>query len=221
MPFPTTPILDNFNRADSSSIGGDWSQFMRSGSYDMGISSNQEYNPDAEYNGLYHDAAQFGPDCETYVTVAVLPPYENYFALYIRLKDVTVDVWNYDGYQAGLWRYDNAGNDRLNLTIRRVDDNVLTQLGAGVDIGDHGNGDRLGIRAVGSSLELWYDDGAGWELRATRTDGTYGAAGYVGFFHPSEGTMRLDDFGGGNYESFVRQHGRLLTINEGMKLNLR
>ena len=77
----------------------------------------------------------------------------------------------------------------------------------------------MGIRAVGSTLELWYDDGAGWEKRTTAADSTYPTAGYLGLFCYGENSSRWDNFGGGNY--FVSQNGRLLFINQGVELNFK
>jgi len=201
MGFPHTSVLDDFDRANSSTtIGGDWTMFMRSaGSYDMGISSNQAYNPDAEYNGLIYDAAQYGPDCEVYVTVATLPDLDSVgLKLYARLKDVTVDAWNYDGYRILFYPYASGGT-KISLNICRVDDSVETQLGASVQGFAGANGDKFGMRLRGSTIDGWFQSSGGsWELKLTRTDATYGAAGYLGFYSGSESTWRMDDFGGGS-----------------------
>jgi len=165
--------------------------------YDMGISSNQAYNPDSAYNGLYYDVGTYGPTCEVYVTLATLQPQTDVFILYARLKDVVPGDWNYDGYTAQAYRWDNGGTDSMTFSIKRIDNNATTQLGASVLITDHGNGDKLGLRVEGAALELWYDDGAGWERRMVRSDSTYTAAGYLGFYVGSENTCRWDDFGGG------------------------
>lgn len=200
MGFPDTGVLDDFNRADSATtIGGNWSMFMRSaGSYDMGISSNQAYNPDAEWNGLIYDAAQYGPDCEVYVTMAALCDFDaDGVVLYARLKDIVVDAWNYDGYSVFYWPSAGTPNTVL-LRVYRVDNSVATQLGASVEENDPANGDKFGIQLRGSVIDGWFQpNGGSWTLKLTRTDATYGAAGYLGFYSGSESTWRMDDFGGG------------------------
>lgn len=197
MPFPFTSVLDDFDRADSAvTIGGNWTLFGRA-VWDMGIISRQAYNPDSEWNFLYYDAAQYGPDCEVYITLATLQPQAVTFILYARFKDMAVGAFAYDGYAFKAYRFNDGGTDTMRLTIARVDNAAETQLGATVDITDHGNGDKLGGSATGPALELWYDDGAGWESRMVRSDSTYAAAGWLGFGEGDENTCRWDDFGGG------------------------
>jgi hypothetical protein len=84
----------------------------------------------------------------------------------------------------------------------RVDGGSSTTLGATaaqtVSVGD-----KLGIRAIGSTIEAWYyDSSAGtWSFLFSRTDSTYSSAGYIAM--ESRGSA-LDDFGGGtaNTSSF-------------------
>ena len=131
MSFPTSGILDDFNRADSSStIGGSWSELMRSGGFDMGISSNQAYNPDSEWNALIYDAAQYGPDCEATISFPTIFPLNQGFNLYLRLKNVTVDAWSFDGYSIAIYRWDNGGTDTMLMGINRIDDAAETQIGS-------------------------------------------------------------------------------------------
>ena len=209
MSFPTTPVLDDFDRGDSATtIGGDWAMFMRSaGSYDMGISSKEAYNPDSEYNGLIYDAAQYGPACEVYAFLGTLPDLDsNGFKLYARQRDVVVDAWNFDGYRMLSYPYVDGGT-KINLSLARVDDNVETQLGASVGGLAGVNGDAFGMRLRGSSIEGWYrSSGESWAWKLSRSDATYAAAGYLGFFSGSEGTWRMGPFGGGT----VAGAGRLV-----------
>lgn len=198
MAFGSTPILDDFNRADSAStIGGDWSIFGRSGSYDMGISSNQAYNPDAQWNFMYYNAAQFGPDCEAYMTIATLQPQTATFELFVRLKDLTPDTYAYDGYSVSASRLNNAGTDTMRLRLRRRDNSSTTDISSPFDIPNPAAGLRIGISAVGSTIKAFYDSGGGWVEALSVTDATYGGAGYLGLYWHGESTSRIDNFGGG------------------------
>jgi len=66
--FPTTSILDNFNRSDAISLGTNW--FPGFGGYFgvFGISSNQMdvYSQSSSYTQGYWT---FGPNAEAYITV--------------------------------------------------------------------------------------------------------------------------------------------------------
>src|SRR5438105_1826690 len=76
---PATPILDTFNRADSTTtLGSNWSllkNFLGAFS-DEGILSNQAYNPHAQfaaYIAMYWNPSTFGPDSEVYLTFTTKP----------------------------------------------------------------------------------------------------------------------------------------------------
>jgi RHS repeat-associated protein len=56
-------------------------------------------------------------------------------------------------------------------------------------------GDKLGFRAVGSTLTAYHYTGGAWSSVASRTDSTY-ASGYIGLESYST-SWTLDDFGGG------------------------
>lgn len=198
--FPTTGVLDAFNRADSTTtIGGNWSIFGRSGTYDMGISSNQAYNPDAQWNRLYYNAAQYGPDCEAYLTLATLHPQNATFSLFIRLKDATPDTATFDGYRLMVYRYDNAGTDTMQFRLARIDNSAVTQISSPFGLTNPAAGLKVGMSAVGTTIKAYYDSGSGWTEVLSATDATYGAAGYLGFYWDSESTSRMDDFGGGTF----------------------
>jgi hypothetical protein len=57
-------------------------------------------------------------------------------------------------------------------------------------------GDKLLLRAIGTSLELWRMTGGTWSRVLTATDSASPTSGYVGL-HAKNTTVRLDDFGGG------------------------
>ena len=72
-PEPTTPLLDNFNRADNAGPPSpSWSLFPAPASKHLHIVGNQVTG----FSGAsadYWNASTFGPDSEAWVTVAVKP----------------------------------------------------------------------------------------------------------------------------------------------------
>jgi hypothetical protein len=180
--FPTTAVLENFTGSDGANLDSDWTAL--SGATLPKIQSNQCANQGAAtYIGAWYDLSTFGADSEAYLTV---PVFSDYVGVFCRLSSPS---GSYNGYQAS-W----AGSS---LTIQRLDAGVQTQLGAAVTLAK-ANGYKLGIEAIGSTIKVYADTGGGWVERASRTDSTHSAAGYIGFdaFDGSSLT-RIDDFGGG------------------------
>ena len=69
-PAPTTPVLDNFNRANGTA-GGNWSLLKSSGFAKMNVSGNTAVDSStSQYAWNYWTTATFGPDAEAYVTIA-------------------------------------------------------------------------------------------------------------------------------------------------------
>ena len=67
---PTTPVLDNFNRADGPA-GANWSLIRPTGFVAMNVSANAAVDPSStNYAWNYWNSANFGPNAEAYVTVA-------------------------------------------------------------------------------------------------------------------------------------------------------
>lgn len=189
--YPVTALLDDFNRADESPLAGNWSTPINVSGASAAISGNGVITNSTPPAGVsaYWDLAQFGPDCEAWITVSAdLDTNEN-FSVFARLKDVGTD--NYDGYQVGI----NAASNEIG--IGRRDNGSYTNLGS-VTV-TPSVGDSVGIRCVGSRIEAWHKPvGGSWTLKVAATDTTYAAAGYVGFdMYTEDFTTKLDDFGGG------------------------
>lgn len=196
MPFPTTPILDDFNRADGvpSFTGGGWTnQIEGANSGTLTINTNQlavSTNGVGESSSAWYSASTYGPDCQVYCTVPVQPGNGNPMELYARVQSPGSAAQ--DGYGVYLWQ--DAGTDFFD--VARTDNGVRTVLGATIPQ-EYAAGDSFGMSVIGSTIEVWYRSGAGaWTSKGTRTDSTYSTSGYfgVGMWF---GTGRVDDFGGG------------------------
>jgi hypothetical protein len=189
MPFPSTGILDNFNRADESPATG-WTHLFNS----FAIVSNQLASAVVASVLSYYSASTYGPDCEGYYTVATKPPVGGSTAVLARLVDVGT-AFTADGY---LVKFDNVTGGANDVwAIQRVDNGAATTLGA-TFTQEVSNGDAIGIECIGSSISALYKpSGGSWTTLATRTDSTYTAAGYLGASSVSDTSNRIEDFGGG------------------------
>jgi hypothetical protein len=194
--FPTTGILDTFDRADSSTdMGGSWTtNQVYSGATNWGIDTNQCYNPDNSlYSSQYYDASTYGPDSECYVTIATEEAAgdadtQNCIA---RIIDPG-NTW--DGYDL----YVNLA--ALNVwAIAYVDEGVATNIGATVNQAIAA-GDKIGIEVIGDVITGYLYTGGAWSTIITRTDTVLlqRDAGYLGLYGTGITPIwRYDDFGGG------------------------
>jgi len=189
--FPTTGILDDFNRADSTDPGSNWSADQ----FTAGNANFQILGQRSAPNGggtvvseAWWNANQFGPDCEAYCTLRVTASQE--IGLTLRLQNPGV-ADSCDGYS--YWH--DLGNS--NSYILRFDNDVGTQLGAGIVQAVDAD-DRFGFSAVGDQLTAHFSqEGGDFSELSSRTDGTYSSAGYIGANFSTNLSNRQDDFGGG------------------------
>ena len=195
MAFPTTSILDNFNRANEGPPpSASWTDTWLSGS-GLIVNANRCAASASGNKDSYWDVTTFGPDSEVFVTIPTIPTVDgNSLRLGIRLAQPGVTT--VDGY-LGMWQFRDAGvTDKLRLF--RIDNGVTTELGVGVGL-DMVAGDQFGMEAIGNSIRLYTKSGAGvWTLQRSETDATYNVAGFIGLQIIAGNTVpRLDDFGGG------------------------
>lgn len=189
----TTPVLDTFDRADSTTtLGGNWSLLtdFSIGGTNLGISSNQAYKGGGVgYVVMYWNAAQYGPDCEDYLTLTTLSTDNP--ALYARAKDAGAAT--YDSYVLNI---DLAATPDT-WAIARIDNSVATQLGATINQAV-ANGEKILLECIGSTLKGFHNTGGGWVEKLSRSDSTYPDAGYLAFYGGGNAnTWRYNDFGGG------------------------
>lgn len=196
MAFPTTGVLDNFNRT-ASTLGANWSHIHLYGTGECGANGTQAYHNVAQYAAYtmqHWSAATFGADCEVYMTIATkITATDDTSSIVARCTNNT-DISTMDGYQVSVLT--QAGNDIV--TIERIDNGTIVQLGASI-AQEISNGDSIGLECIGSTIKAYYKaSGGSWTELGSRTDATYGAAGYIGFYATSTTvTWRYDDFGGG------------------------
>lgn len=179
MPFPFSPILDDFNRANNADLGSNWTPIFNT----IAVNSNQAVGGSASTNFEYWNVEQF-ENSEVYATIISVPVSTAGFSLALRLKDVG-SVVTVDGYAAAFIK--QAGTDTID--IRRITNGsptVLTSISQ-----EFSANDVIGFRAVGNVLTVYLN---GTAILST-TDNTY-TIGYLGLTMDTT-AARVDNFGGG------------------------
>lgn len=187
MAFPTTGVLDAFNRADENPLsdGGKWSLgpvIFNAAFDDLLLASNTITAELGSPGNAYRNDQTYGPDTEVH---ALVPTALVDIRLYARLTTVgsgTTDGYNVRAVPAGAWQ------------INRVDNAVDTSLGSTGD--DLANGDSVGLETIGSTITGYRKRSGTWTNLLSFTDGTYTGAGHIAV-RVGDNTVVLDDFGGG------------------------
>lgn len=188
MAFPTTPQLDNFTRAneDPLSQGGNWGIDLLPATGNLQVLTNLCAATIDDYCDAWRDNTDYGPDSEAW---CVVPTWEAGKAIELTVRIANPGAAGLDGYllhvaKPDVWeiyRIDNTSQTKLGVTV--------TQAVA--------NGDSIGLEAVGTSIRGYHRSGVGaWTLIMTRSDATYGAAGFIGLVIQEDAT-RVSSFGGG------------------------
>lgn len=199
---PSTPILDNFNRADAPTLGANWT--VLSGYNNLKIESNKAACDVNTICGDYYNQ-DFGPDCEAYITA--LPtadafPFGASEHLWIRH-----DAVNNTGYRIVVSHFSNPPSPSYHLIILdlyRVDIGSSTLLDESDPINVLGTtGYRFWISAIGDQINVYLSlttSGDTWSAILNATDATYSLAGKLNIASLGSVSYRgayLDDFGGG------------------------
>lgn len=182
-------LLSAFTGADENPLseGGNWAKVDTAGGNLKRVSNvvGGVTASAAAYN--YWTPSNFGADCEAYLTIATKPSVNGTVRLGIRIQgEGGTSTW--DGYVA-FWQA-VSGTDTL--LLQRVTNGSSTTL-ATVNQ-EFATGDKVGLRALGSTIEMWRHDGSSWALLASVVDTTYASAGKVLIeVADSALTGRLDD----------------------------
>ncbi len=199
MAFPTTGILDNFNRNNEGPPpSASWSAMYSGLTGGWEVVSNQCTVDSLGVAGAcanYWNQATYA-DSEVYTTIVTKPADTTYFILFARAVDVTGTTP--DGYVLRLATVAGAGNDVV--TFRRSDNAVQTQLGDAITQ-EVAAGNSFGLEIISDDLTAYLNTGS-WASIGTRTDATYSAAGYLCITTTSTATV-LDNFGGGTVVAAV------------------
>ncbi|NUQ85285.1 MAG: hypothetical protein HUU11_11275, partial [Anaerolineales bacterium] len=186
--FPTTSVLDTFNRANGS-IGNNWSGYTSA----FAIASNKLDVTAGGYDTYIfwkNNNTPFGADQEAYVTLAQVDGNSPEQSLLLKSQSsdsygngVIEVLYNADSGIVQVWTFDLA--------------NGWVQRGGNISV-LFNNGDQFGARAKANGDVEVYKNGS---LLATRsvTGWQYASSGgYIGLWFADATNALLDDFGGGN-----------------------
>ena len=188
--FPTTAVLDDFNRADETPLSqsGAWTTAVISGHATLALGANQCVGSTGGANSSYRTTILGGADAEAFVTLATHGSSHD-FAVCNRIASPG-SAGAVDGYRGQM----QLGST-LRVRIQRLDNDVRTTI-ASVNQ-TIVSGDSVGLESIGSTIAAYFKVGAGaWNQVVSVSDATYGAAGYLAL--QQDATFNVsDNFGGG------------------------
>lgn len=193
MPFPITSVLDNFNRANEGpQPSASWVASTGTGLKVV----NNVCVPDVttlDQSSTWN--TQFPADQEVFLTIAAVPADGTNLGMVLRLQTATNSAS--DHYEVNALGVAGANNDVL--TVYRRLSGVNTQLGTDIALGvDFAIGNTFGMRINGTELRVYFN---GAEV-ATRTDSEIPGSGYIAAGIEANSGAQLDDFGGGEAETY-------------------
>jgi len=200
--FPTTSVLDDFNRADGA-LGSNWTAPMQAQQTPV-VYTNAVSGAASDYSSAYWNVSAFGDDCETFMTIPAGAT--SHDGVYIHAKYRNVGTGTECGYTINYLAASGA------TVYRRYTNGWSGALAT--DATGVSPGDKCGVcvKKVGGDyvVEVWHAPvGTGiWGLEVSYTDtgavATYpdlDGVGYSGFALWGSGnaslTRQIDDFGGG------------------------
>jgi RHS repeat-associated protein len=185
-PFPSTGVLDNFNRSNNSDIGSNWAGQKAS----YRIKSNKL---DVLASGeIFWSPAAFGADQEAYATFATVDSGADEMGLSFKAQGTS--------YTAGLVQVLYKPNLQVARIYTYLDTQGWMQHGADIPV-TFANGDQFGARVYASGTVEFYKNGI---LLGTRTITNWpylGSGGYIGILNHNAPSGYFDDFGGGTIEA--------------------
>lgn len=204
MAFPTTSVLDDFNRANANlTASANWGTGVYGfGDTTMTISSNKAIPGSVTSNWYrnYWQAVTFGPDCEVYATISAAAAAGHFSELSARLQSPATT--GADAYELEIgW---TAGNE--DVLVYRVVNDVFTTLRNTVGgFGALAAGDKVGLEVTGAgatvTLRVYKFTAGSWaQIGTDLADANAArivAAGNIAVSHQGEVGGAWDDFGGG------------------------
>jgi len=195
MAFPTTGILDDFNRADENPLAnGNWSNPIRSGNAGMRLVSLRAAGHTASADSTsYWSAATYGPDSEAWVKIPTLMEDNGGGNVTVFVR-ITTPGASLNCYMAIARR--GTGNWQLYRCVS----------GSFVSLGTAARsmvaGDGIGLEAIGTAIKVYRFTAGAWNQTPilSVSDGNVTGSGNVGlgsFSGSSPSVARMTPFGGG------------------------
>jgi hypothetical protein len=185
-PVAFVPV-DGFDRPDENPLSDSlrWGNGVGGNDTGLKVVSGLVASGTSLTSSAWRKSTVYGPDAQVSVRVAAMPGSGNAVRLYARVQSPGSSA--VDGYM--LVYSQASGTDQG--VLYRLDNNAITSV---LTVNrDFTVGDRLLLRAIGSTLEVWRQDASGWSRLGRVNDSTYTSAGYAGIGLRGT-TGRLDDF---------------------------
>ena len=193
--FPTTGLLDDFNRANSTALGSAWTELGTG----LEISSNRLIRTGS---GLaYWNAAKF-TDCEVYARLGVVNSNNAHYlgwrvALAADRSQDPTTVANWSGYYLDV----NPGLDRIR--VYRYNGGSDTQIGSDITVTGLAVDDLVGVQMSGSAIKVFHKPAAGsWAEIRSDSNSTYTDAGRLTVELGAGSNHAWDDYSGGAVVGF-------------------
>lgn len=188
--FPTSPVLDTFNRANGA-IGSNWSGNPTA----YNILSNQlDVVSTGWYTNIHWNAASFGADQEAYFTFVQLETGAG------QEQSLILKAQSSSASGNGLLyvMYDHVAKVVQVWTYHPAQDWV--QRGTNIPV-TFANGDQFGARARADGTVEVYRNGNLLGTRSITAWPFYSSGGYIGIWLVNSPSALVDNFGGGDYVS--------------------
>lgn len=190
MAFPSTSVLDNFNRANGS-LGGGWGGDTAYYS----IASNQCNVDYAGWHPIAYATTEYGTDQEVYVTVATRAGTESAYEIFVKMQ---TSAPTGDGDFEAIYIYWAPGASGT-FAVESYDTTNGYQTRGSWTGQSLSNGDVIGARCEPDGTLTVYKNGT--EVGSCDCSGWpyYDQTGYIGLAPYVVQNARLDDFGGGDF----------------------
>lgn len=185
---PPFAVIDDFNRADETPLGGIWTGPLRTGDVAFNLSSNQ----------LAHSAPGGGAQASAYTVKRYIRPFGFSIQLANTGGDAGIDYCIQNPGALSLEGYRWQTNGTV-LQLYKITDNGFTKIGGDYAI-TAADGDELAVTLdYGGVHKLYHKLAAGsWTLVDTVIDNTVNVfiMGNVGVFQTADASALLDNFSG-------------------------
>ena len=193
--FPTTPVLDDFNRANGP-VGGLWVDDFAT----LQVNANQLIQTSGAATTVW-DGGVFGPDQEVYVTLQQITPSSSEHDLMLKVQGTS---WSAGHIEV---RY-NATPGNVVVTTYQPSGGWIQR---GVITVTYTPGDRFGARANANGTVEVYRNSTQIGTASTSGWPFNGAGGRLGLTLGGATSSRLDNFGGGTKMVNTAPNGAVLT----------
>lgn len=207
MNFPTTPLVDDFNRADENPLsqGGAWNRDQFGIDPTLKVVSNQVVAVGANLSSRVRGAVtRLGNNHEVWGTVVDCSSAGAWVGVCYRVSDA-------GGLQSCYAMV--AKKDTAQLSLNRRAGSPVTEL-ITFTPATFTPPFQIGARVRENVHEGFYNDGSGWVKVMEVIDSTFPTGGTLGAWVRRASGSALDDFGGGNiFQGQIIRHHRASSVS--------